>query len=136
MNWFRKNLKLGSRLALLALALQFVLSFGHFHVDVAQAGSSTLAGHVRDLGQNPAQELTVSAADERSVPASHDDSQPSTEPCAICAVMSTASQLVLATQVPLPIPDFLEFRVLSPGKEFAGPTKALLAFQSRAPPAS
>ncbi|MGH6751213.1 MAG: DUF2946 domain-containing protein, partial [Bradyrhizobium sp.] len=31
MKWFRNNVKHGSRLALLALAIQFVLSFGHFH---------------------------------------------------------------------------------------------------------
>ena len=36
MNWFRKHLKHGSRLALLALAIQFVLSFGHFHEAAAQ----------------------------------------------------------------------------------------------------
>ena len=30
MNWFRSR-QTGSRLALFALAIQFVLSFGHFH---------------------------------------------------------------------------------------------------------
>ena len=37
MKWFRRNIKTGSRLALFALALQFVLSFGHFHFNTAQA---------------------------------------------------------------------------------------------------
>ena len=41
MNWFRSNIQHGSRLALLALALQFVLSFGHFHARRAgRAGHS------------------------------------------------------------------------------------------------
>jgi hypothetical protein len=40
MNWFRKHLKHGSRLALFALAIQFALSFGHFHGSVAQAASA------------------------------------------------------------------------------------------------
>src|SRR5438093_3038220 len=35
-NWFRKHLKHGSRLALFALAIQFALSFGHFHGAAAQ----------------------------------------------------------------------------------------------------
>ena len=37
MKWFRRHIKTGSRLALFALALQFVLSFGHFHFNAAQA---------------------------------------------------------------------------------------------------
>ena len=37
MKWFRSNIKHGSRLALFALAIQFVLSFGHFHGVSAQA---------------------------------------------------------------------------------------------------
>ena len=39
MNWFRKHLKHGSRLALIALAIQFALSFGHFHAVAAPATS-------------------------------------------------------------------------------------------------
>ena len=37
MKWFRSNIKHGSRLALFALAVQFALSFGHFHGIAAQA---------------------------------------------------------------------------------------------------
>ena len=37
MKWFRSNIKHGSRLALLALVLQFALSFGHFHGVIVQA---------------------------------------------------------------------------------------------------
>ena len=36
MKWFRSNIKTGSRLALFALAIQFALSFGHFHEAAAQ----------------------------------------------------------------------------------------------------
>ena len=39
MKWFRANIRHGARLALLALALQFGLSFGHFHAGVAQAAA-------------------------------------------------------------------------------------------------
>src|SRR5260221_12497744 len=37
MKWFRSNIRRGSRLALFALAIQFLLSFGHFHGSSAQA---------------------------------------------------------------------------------------------------
>src|SRR5258705_5472246 len=36
MKWFRSNIRRGSRLALFALAIQFLLSFGHFHGSGAQ----------------------------------------------------------------------------------------------------
>ena len=44
MNWFRKHVKTGSRLALFALAIQFALSFGHFHGDVARAAPALQTG--------------------------------------------------------------------------------------------
>src|SRR5260370_28035600 len=37
MKWFRSNIRRGSRLALFALAVQFLLSFGHFHASSAHA---------------------------------------------------------------------------------------------------
>src|ERR1700722_1755971 len=47
MKWFRSNIKHGSRLALLALAIQFVLSFGHFHGVAAQAAPALQSGHAQ-----------------------------------------------------------------------------------------
>ena len=44
MKWFRKHIKTGSRLALFALAIQFALSFGHFHFDPARAGPAMQIG--------------------------------------------------------------------------------------------
>ena len=44
MKWFRSNIKHGTRLALVALAIQFVLSFGHFHAVAAQAAPATQSG--------------------------------------------------------------------------------------------
>ena len=48
MRWFRSNIRVGSRLALFALAVQFLLSFGHFHAGSAQpafVGASQSAIH-------------------------------------------------------------------------------------------
>src|SRR5260370_7977226 len=45
MKWFRSNIRYGSRLALFALAIQFLLSFGHFH------GSAQAAPALVDANQ-------------------------------------------------------------------------------------
>lgn len=131
MKWFRRNIRTGSRLALFALALQFVLSFGHVHFNAAQAAPAIQA--LTDLAH--AQDLAAGAASERQQPASHDN-QPSNEPCAICVVMSMANQLVFATLALLPLPDAIElcFFPTDAGADHLGSTWT--AFRSRAPPVS
>jgi Protein of unknown function (DUF2946) len=133
MKWFRRHIKTGSRLALFALALQFVLSFGHFHSGAAQAAPAIQT--LTDLAQ--AQSLAGEAAGQAEQrPAGHDDGQPSNEPCAICAVMSMANQLVFATPALLLLPDAVELLFLATDAEFAHLGSLWPAFQSRAPPVS
>src|SRR5258708_2210167 len=81
MSWFRSNIKHGSRLALLALAIQFVSSFGHFHGVSAQAAPAIQS------------DVQLSAIDRvQPQPASnHDSDQQPSDPCAICAVMALAN---------------------------------------------
>src|SRR5947209_18923155 len=45
MKWFRSNVRHGSRLALLALAIQVLLSFGHLHASGAQAAPALMDGN-------------------------------------------------------------------------------------------
>ena len=132
MKWFRRKIRTGSRLALFALALQFVLSFGHFHFDAARAAAAMLSQ--TDLAH--AQGLAADTAGERQQPASHDDDQPPREPCATCAVMSMANQALVAAPAVLPLPDAAEHDFLSTGAEFALAGTPRPAFQSRAPPVS
>jgi hypothetical protein len=133
MKWFRRHIKTGSRLALLALALQFVLSFGHFHLNAAQAAPAVQT--LTDLAQ--AQSLASEATQQaEQQPAGHDDGQPSNEPCGICAVMSMANQLVFATPALLLLPDAVELLFLATDAEFAHLGSLWPAFQSRAPPVS
>ena len=133
MKWFRRHIKTGSRLALFALALQFVLSFGHFHFNAAQAAPSIQT--LTDLAQP--QSLAGDAARQaEQQPAGHDDGQPSNEPCAICAVMSMANQVVFATPALLLLPDAVELLFLVTDAEFAHLGSLWPAFQSRAPPVS
>ena len=127
MKWFRQNIRTGSRLALLALALQFVLSFGHFHFHAAQAARTDLSH---------AHGLAADEATEQHQPAGHHDDHPSSEPCATCTAASMASQMVVATPTALPLPDAIGSLCLAPEAEFALLASPWPAFRSRAPPAS
>jgi hypothetical protein len=119
MKWLRSNIKHGSRLALLALAIQFGLSFGHFHGVTAQAAPAIQS----DAG------LT------RPQP-SHDSDQQSTDPCAICAVMALANAALFATPPVLLLPQAVEFLYLTTDAAFVHLDGSRVAFQPRAPPAS
>jgi hypothetical protein len=132
MKWLRRNIRTGSRLALFALALQLVLSFGHFHWDTAQAAAA--AQSQADFAQQQASVPDV--VRQAQQPAGHDDGKPTNDPCAICAVMSMASQMLYASAAFLPLPDAIEqsFFVVDDRFEHLGSTWS--AFQSRAPPVS
>ena len=89
MNWFRKHLKLGSQLALLALVLQFALSFGHFHASAAQA-PATQTSPTTAVPANSEDVLTEATAIEtvrKQQPSNHDRDHPA-DVCAVCAVIS------------------------------------------------
>jgi hypothetical protein len=117
MNWFRSNIRHGSRLALFALAIQFALSFGHFHGISAQAA--------------PAIQQTSQQA-----PSQPDSDQQPTDPCAICAVMALANAMLFAAPPILLLPQAVEFLHLITDAEFVHLDSIRVAFQPRAPPAS
>lgn len=135
MKWFRKHVKHGSRLALFALAIQFVLSFGHFHSVAAPAIAAGLAQG--DLDYAP----IYGASDARSEiarphqPPSHDTDQPG-EACAICAVLSLANTLIFSPPPLLLPPQPVERLYLTTDAEFVHPDSVHPPFQSRAPPVS
>jgi hypothetical protein len=116
MNWVRSNIKHGSRLALFALALQFVLSFGHFHGLAAQAAPA-----VQSLQQ---------------APFDRDSDQPSHDACEICAVIAMAGTGLSATPPLLALPQAVEFLYLTTATGFVRFDPARVAFQPRAPPIS
>ena len=76
MNWFRKHVKTGSRLALFALAIQFALSFGHFHGEVARAAPAIQAG-LADADLAIAAALAAQGAHSEAAqqPSNHDTDQ-------------------------------------------------------------
>ena len=136
MKWFRSNIRHGSRLALLALALQFGLSFGHFHTGAAQAllALQPAAAHANISIALAAPDVVDQSA---SLPASDNDSDHHPgEGCTICAVIAMASTVLFATPPVVLLPQAADFRYLVTDVEFVHRSPAGVAFQPRAPPAS
>ena len=136
MKWFRKHIRHGSRLALFALAIQFALSFGHFHGEVARAAPALQAG-LADANLAIAATLAVQEAPAEAVqqPSNHDTDRHSSD-CAICAVLSLANNFLFAAPPLLELPQAAELLHLTTGAEFAHLGSLHPAFQSRAPPVS
>jgi hypothetical protein len=121
MRWLRTNRRCGSWLALAAMALQLVLSFGHVHLPALASSSavtSVAASESSSSQQNPAHHPANEAEDF----------------CAICATIHLASSSFLPEAPLLPVPlasqtieHFGHFTFA-----FISPQRA--AFQSRAPP--
>jgi len=124
MRWFRANRILGSRLALFALAVQFVLAFGHIHHDDIYGSAS------------PAAAMAAAVADgSQPLPANH-PAKHSDDYCAVCATMSLLgnSFVAAAPTLPLPTASYAIEQLGSVAAIFVAPRRA--AFQSRAPPAA
>jgi hypothetical protein len=120
MQWFRWNRRWGSHVALFALAVQLVLSFGHLHVDelgIGVPGASVGASNSAHPAKLPG---SVPDADEF---------------CAICAVISMSGSLLI------PQPPALVFAAAPHDAFFPDLTAVLVPndgrgrFQARAPPA-
>jgi hypothetical protein len=125
MKWFRSNIKQGSRLALLALAIQFGLSFGHFHgvAHAAPAMQSAIAQAAQTIPQQ--------------APGSDQDSdRHANDACAICAVIAMANATLFATPPLLRLPEAVEFLYRTTDAEFIHLNSLRVAFQPRAPPIS
>jgi hypothetical protein len=121
MRWFRRHIGLGSRLALFALAVQLVLSFGHVHV-VKLAPASSQAGislaQVPDQGGAPTRDRHTGANDF----------------CAICATVSLVASSVLPTASSVLPPVWRAHRWPSDVVDTQISFDPFVSFQARAPP--
>jgi Protein of unknown function (DUF2946) len=138
MKWFRANTRHVSRLALFALLVQFALSFGHFHTFGAQAAPAIAAGLKQadlDYARSLTTQGTVSKAEQKQLPTTPDTDH-AADVCAICAVISLASNVLLATPPLLQLPQSVELVYLTTDAEFTHLRSVHPAFQSRAPPVS
>ena len=144
MKWFRSNIKHGSRLALLALAIQFVLSFGHHHGAAAlaatagsmQAGnaSGTDAAKALATRDSTVRDAAKASATNPAGPASNHDQD--SDHCAVCAVMALAGTVLFTEPPVLLLPEAYHFLYLTTDAEFNHLKSQRIVSQPRAPPAS
>jgi hypothetical protein len=123
MRWFRTNKIFGGRLALFALAVQFILSFGHVHVHgIGRSAPVFVAG------------VHGSAGAPTPTPTPTQDKPDSDDYCAICATVSLLSGSVAAMppQLALPVVSQVVEHADSVAIAVIVPRRA--PFQSRAPP--
>ena len=154
MKWFRSNIRLGSRLALLALAMQFLLSFGHFHGGGASVASADAkrpglydsiafaatqfdatdqASAAKALGPQVFGPKILGAVRLRTSSGHAPLGHPG-EDCAICAVMALANTMLDAAPPLLVSPHATAFSYETIAARFAEPDSVRAAFQPRAPP--
>jgi hypothetical protein len=124
MRWFRANRTFGSRLALFALAVQYVVSCGHIHKEDIYAST------------HPALAMAAAVPDgSQPLPANH-PAKHGDDYCAICAAVSLLgnSFAAAAPSLPLPSASYAIERFDRGAAIFIAPRRA--PFQSRAPPAA
>src|SRR5215470_8153767 len=93
MRWFRRNVRFGSWCALVALAVQLVLSFGHLHIVTSSIAATALASAAEPLAGAP---------EDAPTPSKHSRVA---DYCTICAsihlagLLTTEPSSVLAPQL-------------------------------------
>jgi Protein of unknown function (DUF2946) len=125
MRWVRTNLRLGAWCALLAVAMQLVLSFGHAHTFDPLRLSGTLSQALHDQ---------TFADPQAGDPAAPTSNRPTFEYCAICAVTNMG-----AAAVPQAVP-IAAIRIVSTRVRYQlhvdapDGARPQLPFRARAPP--
>jgi len=125
MRWFRASRKFGGRLALFALAVQFVLFFGHIHPEDIYG----------PIGAASSSVSTIASLDGKTQSITSDHRVQLTDDfCAICATAVSLSNSFVAAAPQLPPP--LARRALAQGEYVAAAfiPQRHAPFQSRAPP--
>jgi hypothetical protein len=113
MRWLRSRSRLGSYLALFALAFQLAVSFGHVHLErIAPPSAADL-----NAPSNPAGREDLA-----------DDC------CPICTLIHLAGALVPAEMPSLPLPTVVGRLRLEVAAEFDLTTSHAALFRARAPP--
>src|SRR4051794_16868690 len=122
MGWFRANRRIGGGLALIALVIHLVLSFGHRHVVTSE--------NVRAAALASA-EQAVSVPDAPAQPLNHPGVGDS---CAICANIHLAAAALLVAWSAWFLPVGAEQELPTAAATRKRPTWLGTAVQARAPP--
>jgi hypothetical protein len=129
MRWFRSNIRGCSRLALVALAMQFALTFGHVHLN----GGAALASF---------QSASLTAAKHAVAPVAETrDQSPKSKgtadfDCPICALIQLASTSAPSVAPSVPVPAVVGGTVLKAADELRPAPSLRFAFLARGPPAA
>ncbi len=127
MNWFRTRVRSGARLALLTLALQMAVSFGHMHRDDLGLPPLGASGHAQ------ATSVATQVAAHRAKQTHH--SAPN-DCCPICASMALVATAIPSLPPRLEAPEPIH-RVWPMDASARGASVEIaLSFQARAPPAA
>jgi hypothetical protein len=118
MRWVRAKLRTGARLALLALAVQIALSFGHVHLGNVQHASAIASTGGQPSGSTPTQHPVGDADDY----------------CAICATIHLSATSLLPQPPQLPAPFAVRQVEHSNCIAVSFFSTRRAPFQSRAPP--
>jgi hypothetical protein len=117
MRWIRTKIRIGSGLALFALAIQLLLSFGHIHLAAASNPSSSIAVATSTAGS----------------PAGHQNGTVDIN-CPVCALIHLASVSSPPTAPVLPVPTMFGFARLEAADAFNVAASSRGIFRARAPP--
>ena len=121
MRWFRLNRVYGTQVALFALAIQFVLAFGHFHtLDTHKLKSAT--------------EAVGAAINTANVPTPAPADQPIDGLCAICVIVHLTSTAKVATPPVLLRPVTYVVAEMTLKSETTPDNPRCFEFRSRGPP--
>jgi hypothetical protein len=126
MHWVRSRSSLGAWLALFALTVQLVVSFGHVHRDRA----TQAAGHASAQTQAHAP-IGIEAA---SLPAGDESPTLADDYCAVCALIHLAGTVVAAESPTLRLPAILARARSEFTTEFGLTAQRHTPFAARAPP--
>jgi len=127
MHWVRSNIRPGSWCALLALAVQLVLSFGHVHRSEFPSVSAS----------SPLSAVSTGAASTTGSDASSAAAKPiglGSDYCAICAAMVLANSVRMAAAPALPRPAVGTRVRFTANAEIVPAVSPHLLFRARAPP--
>jgi hypothetical protein len=120
MRWFRSNVRSGAWFALVAMALQLALTFGHLHLRIASATSAQLTA-----------KAAVTLPDGSSLPAKP---RPVHDNCAICTLIQMTGATALAAAVSLLLPALFVSTLFATRVEHELAASPPLHFQARGPP--